>query len=78
MFTEVLPNEQSLALFIPKLEETMAGYYYCSAFYANTEQMDIGVKIETFGKLHVISNFLKCNDRIKFVPCCAAVKSHHD
>lgn len=50
MYTEVLPNEQSLALFIPKLEETMAGYYYCSGFYANTEQMDIGVKIETFGK----------------------------
>lgn len=51
MYTETLPNEQSLALFIPKLEETMAGYYYCSASYANTEQMDIGVKIETFGKL---------------------------
>lgn len=50
MYTEQLNNDQSLALIITKLEETMAGHYYCSASYAVTELLEVGVKIETFGK----------------------------
>lgn len=51
MYTEQLNNDQSLALIITKLEDTMAGNYYCSASYANTELLEISVKIETFGEL---------------------------
>uniref|UniRef100_A0A336MUJ8 CSON006072 protein n=1 Tax=Culicoides sonorensis TaxID=179676 RepID=A0A336MUJ8_CULSO len=48
MYTEQLSTDQSLALIITKLEESMAGNYYCSASYANTEMLEISVKIETF------------------------------
>lgn len=50
MYTEVLPGDQSLALLISSLTEGMAGMYYCSASYANTERLEISVKIETYGK----------------------------
>lgn len=50
MYTEVLPGGQTLALFIPSLTETMAGTYSCSAAYANTEQIEKSVRIETYGK----------------------------
>lgn len=50
MFTEVLPGDQALALLITSLTEGMAGNYYCSASYANTEQLEIAVKVETYGK----------------------------
>lgn len=50
MYTEVLPGDQSLALIITSLTEGMAGMYYCGASYANTEQLEIAVKVETYGK----------------------------
>lgn len=50
MYTEMLPGGQQLALIIPTLTETMAGTYYCSASYANTEQIEASVDIQTFGK----------------------------
>lgn len=50
MYTEVLPGGQLLALIIPSLTETMAGSYYCSASYANTEILEASVDIQTFGK----------------------------
>lgn len=49
MYTEVLPGGQLLALIIPSLTETMAGRYYCSASYANTEILEATVNVETFG-----------------------------
>lgn len=55
MYTEQLNNDQSLALIITKLEESMAGNYYCSASYANTELLEISVKIETFGKMDFLN-----------------------
>ncbi|XP_059622214.1 fasciclin-2 isoform X3 [Phlebotomus argentipes] len=48
MYTEVLPGDQSLALLIPVLTDTMAGTYYCTASYANTELMVQSVRIETY------------------------------
>lgn len=57
MYTEVLPGDQALALLIPSLTEGMAGMYYCSASYANTEQMEIGVRIETYGKFRTRNHF---------------------
>jgi hypothetical protein len=50
MYTETLPGDQALAMIIPYLSESMAGMYYCSASYANTEALEIGVKIETYGE----------------------------
>lgn len=50
MYTEMLPGGQLLALIIPSLTETMAGTYYCSASYANTELIESNVDIQTFGK----------------------------
>lgn len=50
MYTEMLPGGQLLALIIPSLTETMAGSYYCSASYANTEILEASVDIQTFGK----------------------------
>lgn len=58
MYTEQLNNDQSLALIITKLEESMAGTYHCSASYANTELLQIQVKIETFGKFLNFFTFL--------------------
>lgn len=49
MYTEVLPGGQQLALIIPSLTETMAGTYYCSASYANTELLEASVNIQTYG-----------------------------
>lgn len=49
MYTEVLPGGQQLALIIPSLTETMAGTYYCSASYANTELLKVSVNIQTYG-----------------------------
>lgn len=46
----MLPGGQLLALIIPSLTETMAGTYYCSASYANTELIESSVDIQTFGK----------------------------
>lgn len=54
MYTEVLPGDQSLALLIPSLTEEMAGMYYCSASYASTQQLEISVRIETYGKYNLI------------------------
>lgn len=51
MYTEVLPGGQTLALLIPSLTQFMAGMYYCSASYANTEHLEASVKIETYSKL---------------------------
>uniref|UniRef100_A0A1L8DM60 Putative neural cell adhesion molecule l1 n=1 Tax=Nyssomyia neivai TaxID=330878 RepID=A0A1L8DM60_9DIPT len=48
MYTEVLPGDLSLALLIPVLTDTMAGTYYCTASYANTELMVQSVRIETY------------------------------
>lgn len=50
MYSEMLPGGQLLALIIPSLTETMAGTYYCSASYANTEIIESSVDIQTFGK----------------------------
>lgn len=49
MYTEMLPGDQSLALIITSLTDGMAGMYWCSASYANTELLEIAVKIETYG-----------------------------
>lgn len=56
MYTELLPGGQILALFITSLTDGMAGTYYCSASYANTEPLDASVDIQTYGKY---SNALK-------------------
>ena len=52
MYTEVMPGGQLLALIIPSLTETMAGTYYCSGSYANTEPLEASVDIQTFGELN--------------------------
>lgn len=49
MYTEALNSEQ-LMLVISSLTDTMAGYYYCTASYANSEMLEAKVKVETYGK----------------------------
>lgn len=49
MYTEALNSEQ-LMLVISSLTETMAGNYYCTASYANSEMLEAKVKVETYGK----------------------------
>lgn len=51
MYTETLPGE-SLALMITSLSVEMGGKYYCTASYANTEILEKGVTIKTYGKSH--------------------------
>lgn len=55
MYTEMLPGGQTLALLIPSLTQFMAGMYYCSASYANTEHLEASVRIETYGKFFSIT-----------------------
>lgn len=38
-------------LVISSLTDTMAGYYYCSASYANSEMLENKVKVETYGEI---------------------------
>ncbi|CRL04468.1 CLUMA_CG017550, isoform A [Clunio marinus] len=47
IYTEALSREQ-LMLVISSLTDTMAGYYYCSASYANSEMLENKVKVETY------------------------------
>jgi hypothetical protein len=63
MYTETLPGDQALALIIPYLSESMAGMYYCSASYANTEPLEIGVKIETYGEYNYTISTILYNDK---------------
>lgn len=49
MYTEALNSEQ-LMLVISSLTDTMAGNYYCTASYANSEMLAAKVKVETYGK----------------------------
>lgn len=37
-------------LVITSLTDTMAGFYYCSASYANSEMLENKVKVETYGE----------------------------
>lgn len=48
IYTEALNSEQ-LMLVITSLTDTMAGYYFCSASYANSEMLEEKVKVETYG-----------------------------
>lgn len=50
MYTEVLPGDQSLALIINSVTESMSGRFTCTASYAVTDLLSIDVKIETYGK----------------------------
>lgn len=52
MYTETLPGDQSLALIIPALLESMAGTYFCSASYA-AQRLEVSVQIETYGKYDI-------------------------
>ncbi|XP_055380619.1 fasciclin-2 [Condylostylus longicornis] len=47
MYTELLPGD-NLALIIPFLQDSMAGRYYCSASYANSNLLQTSVQVETF------------------------------
>ncbi|XP_070493572.1 fasciclin-2 [Chironomus tepperi] len=47
IYTESL-NVNQLMLVITSLSESLAGYFYCSASYANSEYLEEKVKIETF------------------------------
>lgn len=58
MYTEVLPGDQSLALLIPSLTDEMAGMYYCFASYASTQQLEISVRIETYGNCIILKTIL--------------------
>lgn len=49
IYTEALNSEQ-LMLVISSLTDTMAGNYFCSASYANSEMLEAKVKVETYGK----------------------------
>jgi len=53
MYTETLPGE-SLALMITSLSVEMGGKYYCTASYANTEILEKGVTIKTYGKSRLL------------------------
>lgn len=48
IYTEALNSEQ-LMLVISSLTDTMAGNYFCSASYANSEMLEAKVKVETYG-----------------------------
>jgi neural cell adhesion molecule len=49
IYTEALNSEQ-LMLVITSLTDTMAGNYFCSASYANSEMLEAKVKVETYGE----------------------------
>lgn len=49
IYTEAL-NSQQLMLVISSLTDTMAGDYFCSASYANSEMLEAKVKVETYGE----------------------------
>ena len=49
IYTESL-NVNQLMLVITSLSESLAGYFYCSASYANSEYLEEKVKIETYGE----------------------------
>lgn len=76
MYTELLPGDQSLALIINSLTEHMAGTYYCGASYANTEPLEINVKVSTYGKFaklffpptHLYYNHLKFPYFMIYIP----------
>jgi hypothetical protein len=50
IYTETL-NQNQLMLVITSLSESLAGYFYCSASYANSELLAEKVKVETYGKI---------------------------
>lgn len=58
IYTELLPGNQGLALMITSMTEQMAGTYYCTASYANTELLTTSVKIETFSKFSLMIEYL--------------------
>lgn len=55
IYTESL-NVNQLMLVITSLSESLAGYFYCSASYANSEYLEEKVKIETFGENNELLN----------------------
>ena len=48
VYTEQLNNVNQLMLVITSLSESMTGYFYCSASYANSELLEEKIKIETY------------------------------
>ncbi|XP_077291454.1 neural cell adhesion molecule fasciclin 2 [Arctopsyche grandis] len=47
IYVDQLPGLLSLGLFIPSLTESMAGTYYCSAIYSNSQKLHANVTINT-------------------------------
>lgn len=50
VYTEELPGDAGIMLFIKDLKNADAGNYTCSGIYANNEEMTASVEIITFSK----------------------------
>ena len=50
VYTEELPGDAGIMLFIKDLNQEDSGEYICQGTYANNEEMKSKVKISTFSK----------------------------
>ena len=50
MYTEELPGDAGIMLFIKDLNQDDSGRYVCRGTYANNEEMESDVVISTFSK----------------------------
>ena len=50
MYTEELPGDAGIMLFIKDLNQGDSGKYVCKGIYANNEEMETHVVINTFSK----------------------------
>ena len=51
MYTEELPGESAIMLFIKNIREADQGAYVCKGVYANNDQMEARVQLQTFSKI---------------------------
>ena len=60
MYTEELPADAGIMLFIKDLNQADSGKYVCRGTYANNEEMQTQVVISTFSKypLHLVQSYI--------------------
>ena len=60
MYTEELPADAGIMLFIKDLNQADSGKYVCRGTYANNEEMQTQVVISTFSKypLHLAQSYI--------------------
>ena len=60
MYTEELPADAGIMLFIKDLNQADSGKYVCRGTYANNEEMQTQVVISTFSKypLYIVQSYI--------------------